>query len=294
MKIKSSNSSQITEYFHIFIEADEDWAKAEIEIEARESKKEKSKWMDGWFTRAQLLAKHNDDEEFVDGIIRQKLNNPKLWMPHPDNPESEAHRLYKALDFISEGTEQDKEATKTIVMNSTLEQAAVMPMLSTWSVPDVGCAGPSSSSSATLAITDVDKSDAATAVPGIPEELLQLQKAQQAKAEKLAKRKAEQEALKALPTTQAKKWEKQMGKQINDCTGYIAELQSSKQYPEDVKKQYVKEFRAELKGMSAMREQLQAATAESAVQLVVDAPVLEVQFKDLVKKWKKVAKALAP
>ena len=161
-------------------------------------------------------------------------------MPHPDNPESEAHRLYKALDFISEGTEQEKEATKKIVMNSTLEQAAVMPMLSTWSVPDVGCAEPSSSSSATLAITNVDKSDAATAVPGIPEELLQPQKAQQAKAEKLAKRKAEQEALKALPTTKAKKWETQMGKQINDCTGYIAELQSSKQYPEDVKKQYVK------------------------------------------------------
>ena len=46
--------------------------------------------------------------------------------------------------------------------------------------------------------------------------------------------------------------------------------------------------------MSAMREQLQAATAESAVQLVVDAPVLEVQSKDLVKKWKRVAKALAP
>ena len=85
-----------------------------------------------------------------------------------------------------------------------------------------------------------------------------------------------------------------MGKQINDCTGYIAELQSSKQYPEDVKQQYVKEFRAHLKGMSATREHLQAATAESAVQLVVDAPVLEVQFKDLIKKWKRVAKALAP
>ena len=272
----------------------EDQIIKEIEIEARESKKEKNRWMDGWFTRAQLLAKHNSDEEFVDGIIRQKLKNPKLWMPHPDNPESEAHRLYKALDFISEGTEQEKEATKKIVMNSTLEQAAVMPMLSTLSVPDVWGPGPSSSSSATLAITDGDKSDAATAVAAIPEELLQLQKAQQAKAEKLAKRKAEQEALKALPTTKAKKWETQMGKQINDCTGYIAELQSSKQYPEDVKKQYVKEFRAELKGMSAMREQLQAATAESAVQLVVDAPVLEVQFKDLINKWKRVAKALAP
>ena len=85
-----------------------------------------------------------------------------------------------------------------------------------------------------------------------------------------------------------------MGKQINYCTDYIAELQSSKQHPEDVKKQYVKNIRAELKGMSAMREQLQAATAESAVQLVVDAPVLEVQFKDLIKKWKRVAKALAP
>ena len=282
------------EYVQIFTEAGEDWAEAEIEIEARESKKKKNRWMEGWFTRAQLLAKHNSDEEFVDGIIRQKLKNPKLWMPHPDNPESEAHRLYKALDFISEGTEQEKEATKKIGMNSTLEQAAVMPMLSTLSVPDVWGPGPSSSSSATLAITDVDKSDAATAVAGIPEELLQLQKAQQAKAEKLLKRKAEQEALKALPTTKAKKWETQMGKQINDCTGYIAELQSSKQYPEDVKKQYVKEFRAELKGMSAMREQLQAATAESAVQLVVDAPVLEVQFKDLIKKWKRVAKALAP
>ena len=46
--------------------------------------------------------------------------------------------------------------------------------------------------------------------------------------------------------------------------------------------------------MNAIRGQLQTATPEAAVQLVVDAPSLEVKFKVLVKKWKKVAKVFAP
>ena len=228
--------------------------------------------MDGWFTRPQLLDKHNQDEVFVDGVIRSKLKNPKTWMPHPDNPESEAHRLYKAMDYITASTEHEKESSKTINQTAALEQATVMPLLSTFQMP-LEQSGPSSSSSAgTLAIQDAELA-AATSPAGKSPEMLAFEKAQQERAEKLAKRKAEAEALRALPETQAKKWEKMMGKHCNDCKSYITDIQSSN-CPVDVKAKNVKEFRAMLKRLTTMRASLTGCATEEARQLVTEAPGL--------------------
>jgi hypothetical protein len=285
--------AEVADMFQIFGECNEDWVEAEARFKVKESKKEKNKWMEGWFTRQQLLDKHGQDEEFVDGIIRNKLKNPKTWMPHPDYPESEQHRLYKAVDYISAFTEHEKEASKTMSQTAALEQATVMPLLSTFQMP-LDQHGPSSSSSGPLAIQDGPGLDTAT-TPGQvakPPELIAFEKAQQEKAEKLAKRKAELEAHKALPATQASKWEKMMGKNCNDCTGVIADIQGSK-CPAEVKTKHVKEFRAMLKKLNAMRSSLTDCTDEEAtIQRVAAAPVLEVEYKVAIKQWKKVLKVV--
>ena len=234
----------------------------------------------GWFTRHQLLDKYNQDEVFVDGVIQQKLKNPKLWMAHPDNPGSEAHRLYKAVDFISETTDKEKEVSKTISQGAALEQATVMPLLSTFRMPLANSNFSSSSSLDRLAIQDAgpQKLDqtAPDAQQGKSPEMLAFEAAQKLKTDKLAARKAEAERLKALPATQAKKWENVLGKHCNDCKGYVADIQSSK-CPDDVKTNNVKDFRAMLKRLVTARSSLQTCeTNAETEQLIADAPALEV------------------
>ena len=291
MNIKSMSSAEVADIVQIFGDCNEDWVEAECVLEARETKREKNTFMEGWFTKQQLLDKHNQDTEFVDGVIRNKLKNPKLWMPHPDFPESEAQRLYKAVDYISAAAEQENEVSKNISQKVALEQATVMPLLSTFQMP-LGHHGPSASSSAgALALQDAPL---ATSIPSVMDkspELLAFEKAQQEKAETLAKRKAEAEALKALPETQANNWEKVMGKHCNDCKGLIIDIQSSN-CPADVKADHVKKFRGILKLLTGMRTRLADCTAQDAVQLVKDAPALGVDFKTALKKWKKVSNLL--
>ena len=296
LKIKAMPAAEVADIFQIFGEVNEDWLEAEARIEARESTKELDRMRQGWFTRQQLLDKYNQDEVFVDGVIQQKLKNPKLWMAHPDNPGSEAHRLYKAVDFISETTDKEKEVSKTISQGAALEQATVMPLLSTFRMPLANSIFLSSSFLDRIAIQDAgpQKLDqtAPDAQQGKSPEMLAFEAAQKLKAEKLAARKAEAERLKALPATQAKKWENVLGKHCNDCKGYVADIQSSK-CPDDVKTNNVKDFRAMLKRLVTARSSLQ--TCESAYetqQLITDTPALEVEFKSLIKKWKKVNKLL--
>jgi len=296
LKIKAMPAAEVADICQIFGEVNEDWLEAEARIEARESTKELDRMRQGWFTRHQLLDKYNQDEVFVDGVIQQKLKNPKLWMAHPDNPGSEAHRLYKAVDFISETTDKEKEVSKTISQGAALEQATVMPLLSTFRMPLANSNLSSSSSLDRLAIQDAgpQKLDqtAPDAQQGKSPEMLAFEAAQKLKTDKLAARKAEAERLKALPATQAKKWENVLGKHCNDCKGYVADIQSSK-CPDDVKTNNVKDFRAMLKRLVTARSSLQTCeTNAETEQLIADAPSLEVEFKSLIKKWKKVNKLL--
>ena len=86
---------------------------------------------------------------------------------------------------------------------------------------------------------------------------------------------------------QAKKWDKMMSKHANDCKSYIAEIGSSN-CPDEIKSYHGKLFRPMLKQCSSMKAALHDCTEEAAVQLVTQAPVLEVDFKSLIKTWKKV------
>ena len=109
--------------------------------------------------------------------------------------------------------------------------------------------------------------------------------------ERIAAKKLENMRVRALPETQATKWVTQLGKQINDCKALITDIPKSTA-PEESKKSFVKDFKAELKLMNEKRERLRSCTPEKPKQLIVDAPVLEVQLKCVAKRWKKVAKVL--
>ena len=59
-----------------------------------------------------------DSFQEINFIKKPYLNptlHPKLWMAHPDNPESEKHRLYRALDYMNDSKADEKEIqTKNI------------------------------------------------------------------------------------------------------------------------------------------------------------------------------------
>ena len=93
-----------------------------------------------------------------------------------------------------------------------------------------------------------------------------------------------------MPETQAQQWVGRIGKQFSDCNGTVSDTQKT-QAPEDVLKYFVKVFRHKLKQSKELREQLKDATPTSAVQLFIYAPQAEVQYTQLVTKWKKVSKA---
>lgn len=249
--------------------------------------------MDGWFTRTQLMEKHGQDAEFVDGIIRQKLKKSKMWMAHQDNPESEAHRLYRALDFIADSNGKSHETEKKLTLKTVLEQGAVVPMVSTFSGTASLTSPPALQAALPASAEQLSIRDGFMGGVGhgkTPEQEL-FEKKEKDKAEKLAARKAEADRIMCLPETQAKKWVGQIAKQINDCNGMIAECQGPK-CAEYVKNGYLKDFRREFKALGDLREQLKAATADDAPQLIIDAPAAEVAYKTRVKQWRKVCKAL--
>ena len=291
LKIKAASPQTVREYLQIYGECDEDWALVEIAVEARESKLERSLWMDGWFTRKQLLEKHNQDEAFVDGIIKEKLKSPGLWMAHPDNPASEAHRLYRALDYIADSRVHDKEQTKKLSMTAALDQggvAAVSPLFLSPQASHTNLPGHTP-----LALTDAEATESYQPKVETDQEkaLREFQAKELEKAEKLAAKKAENQRIKELPETQAAKWVKQLDKQLRECRGLLASIGKS-DAPAETKKSFTKEFKAEHKAMEQMRDQLKASTPEEAVPLIQEAPALEVQFKGAMKRWKKVAKVL--
>ena len=166
--------------------------------------------------------------------------------------------------------------------------------MSTFNLP-LASSGPSghssSSAAAPLAIQDATQ-DAAPPQTEQSPELIAFLQAQQAKAERLAKRKEEAERLKVCPVAQSKKWEKMIGKHANDCKSFIADIGTST-CPDEIKSSNTKLFRSMLKQLTSMKADLQDCTKEAAEQLITEAPALEVEFKGLIRKWKKVNKLLS-
>ena len=90
----------------------------------------------------------------------------------------------------------------------------------------------------------------------------------------------------------SKKWKKVIGKHANDCNFVIAEIGTST-CPDEIKSSNTKLFRSMLKQLTSMKAALQDCTKEAAEQLITEAPALEVEFKGLIRKWKKVSKLLS-
>ena len=98
--------------YESWLSAEEEWSSSKLVVTLRNSSKLSSFGCRKWFTRADLLAKYNNDEDIVTEIIHEKEKVPEairksLVRPHPDAPLNKQLTQYLCFHEDGESEEHD-------------------------------------------------------------------------------------------------------------------------------------------------------------------------------------------
>ena len=124
-KILTAGKAGYAKYFAVYAseEVNENWAEMEFRVNIKEAKREEQLHGKSWFTKADLLEKHHQDQAFVNSIVERKTKVGE-WTPRPDEPISVDHRLYYCFDFMRGQRAKEREASKEHEFRKSLGQEA--------------------------------------------------------------------------------------------------------------------------------------------------------------------------
>ena len=212
------------------------------------------------------------DIKVVDSIISAKMMDAKMWRAHPDCPGEISARQYKCLIFEKESWSRDIATDKEIRMSTSGEATAMHALLPLFDTDTGGAASSIGDTSASPLQAAESKREQHTRKPV-----------------KLAEH--EREKQKNDPKTQAGKWATGLQRDIGGTHAWNDAVEKST-VPNDSKTMYKALFEQKRQELEELQHKLAKATEpEVATSLVKEAPVIVDSYKQLVRRWKKVAAA---
>lgn len=270
MKIKNSPHMDGQHYFALWFKCNQDWGRVTIIETLVKSKSKTTSKEDGWRMRHELERERPID--IVNGIIEEKLQNPKMWRPNPDCPTIKAAIQYWVA--LKEGQVVEEKATEEsktkLEADLGQEEAKLMirarhtpisDAVATPSVVNVATAGPSQIGGGEPIAKTQKQLDRE-----LKEQQQAADKARRAAERDAAKQDARElkERMKDAPETKAKKKVTALSNQAQDANDRIVQCRTNMDVPSEKRTLHQKLLQNEAKTMRQVRTDLESALEKKA------------------------------